>query len=150
APGVPQRAEPFVLVAQDLAPADAATLDPAQVLAVVTVDGGPTSHTAILTRALGIPAVVAVRELLTAVREGDQLLVDGRTGVVTRPPGAARGEAGLGVGRRPGRVEGPGAAAGGHRVLLMANLGGERGGGQAVGGGAEGGGLFRTELCFLD
>ncbi|WP_418607602.1 PEP-utilizing enzyme [Georgenia sp. SUBG003] len=59
-PGVPQRSEPFVLVATDLAPADTALLDPALVRAIVTAEGGPTSHTAILARSLGIPAVVGV------------------------------------------------------------------------------------------
>ena len=50
APGVPVRTEPFVLVARDLAPADTALLDPAICLAIVTLEGGPTSHTAILSR----------------------------------------------------------------------------------------------------
>ena len=57
-PGVPDPGHPFVLVARDLAPADTAGLDPARVLALVTEDGGPTSHTAIVARALGLPAVV--------------------------------------------------------------------------------------------
>src|SRR5439155_18358392 len=54
-PGVPDPGEPFVLVAEDLAPADTARLDPAKVLALVTRRGGPTSHTAILARSLGLP-----------------------------------------------------------------------------------------------
>ena len=58
-PGVPERDTPFVLVADDLAPADTVTLTPERVLALVTVRGGPTSHTAILARSLGLPAVVA-------------------------------------------------------------------------------------------
>src|SRR5262249_51876115 len=57
-PGVPRLVAPYVLVADDLAPADTATLDPARVLALVTAGGGVTSHTAILARSLGIPAVV--------------------------------------------------------------------------------------------
>jgi len=55
-PGVPTLTEPSVLVARDLAPADTAGLDPSKVLALVTEEGGPTSHTAILARSLGIPA----------------------------------------------------------------------------------------------
>ena len=58
-PGVPERDTPFILVADDLAPADTVTLTPERVLALVTVSGGPTSHTAILARSLGLPAVVA-------------------------------------------------------------------------------------------
>ncbi len=57
-PGVPDPGHPFVLVARDLAPADTAGLDLTTVLALVTADGGPTSHTAVLARSRGIPAVV--------------------------------------------------------------------------------------------
>src|SRR5437588_376560 len=57
-PGIPDPGHPYILIADDLAPADTATLDPSLVLALVTVRGGPTSHTAILARALGLPAVV--------------------------------------------------------------------------------------------
>ncbi|MFD0777133.1 PEP-utilizing enzyme, partial [Streptomonospora algeriensis] len=75
-PGIPASADPFVLVAEDLAPADTATLDPEQVVALVTREGGPTSHTAILARSLGLPAVVACPGADT-VAEGTALLVDG-------------------------------------------------------------------------
>ena len=61
APGIPVSDVPFILAAEDLAPADTATLDPAKVMALVTSSGGPQSHTAILARALGLPAVVAAR-----------------------------------------------------------------------------------------
>ncbi|MFH6691413.1 PEP-utilizing enzyme, partial [Cellulosimicrobium funkei] len=84
-PGVPDPGHPFVLVADDLAPADTAQLDPERVLAVVTRGGGPTSHTAILARALGIPAVVAVEGAL-ALRDGETVLVDGGLGTVERDP----------------------------------------------------------------
>lgn len=60
-PGMPVLDRPFVLVADDLAPADTAGLDPALVVAVVTREGGPTGHTAIIARSLGIPTVVACR-----------------------------------------------------------------------------------------
>src|SRR5207244_7322823 len=58
-PGIPERDTPYVLVADDLAPADTVTLTTDRVLALVTTRGGPTSHTAILARSLGLPAVVA-------------------------------------------------------------------------------------------
>ncbi len=58
-PGVPDPGHPFVLVARDLAPADTALLDTTRVLAIVTELGGPTSHTAIISKSLGLPAVVA-------------------------------------------------------------------------------------------
>ena len=63
APGIPEVEEPFVLTAIDLAPADTATLDPSRVLALVTSDGGPQSHTAILARQLGLPAIVAAKDI---------------------------------------------------------------------------------------
>src|SRR5699024_5872292 len=61
APGIPDADEPFVLLASDLAPADTATLDPSMVIALVTSAGGPQSHTAILARHLGLPAIVAAK-----------------------------------------------------------------------------------------
>ncbi|MET0163030.1 MAG: phosphoenolpyruvate-utilizing N-terminal domain-containing protein, partial [Microbacteriaceae bacterium] len=60
APGVPESDTPFILVAPDLAPADTALLDLEKVLALITRDGGPTSHTAILARSKSIPAIVGV------------------------------------------------------------------------------------------
>ena len=88
APGIPDSDEPFILAAVDLAPADTATLDPAMVLALVTSDGGPQSHTAIIARSLGLPAVVAAPGT-TALADGDQVFVDGIDGLVIADPGAA-------------------------------------------------------------
>ena len=62
APGLPVSETPFVLVAEDLSPADTAALDMSKTLAIVTSQGGPTSHTAILARARGIVAVVSAAE----------------------------------------------------------------------------------------
>src|SRR3954469_2794108 len=80
-PGVGRPEAPSVLVAEDLAPSDTAGLDPAVVLALVTERGGPTSHTAIIARQLGIPCVVGVPGAMTIV-EGTSLLVDGASGAV--------------------------------------------------------------------
>jgi multiphosphoryl transfer protein len=85
AAGVPDPGRPFVLLAVDLAPADAAELDAARCLAIVTEEGGPTSHTAIIARSLGIPAVVAARGT-TAIPDGTLLLVDGSTGELIKEP----------------------------------------------------------------
>ena len=84
-PGVPTSDEPFVLVARDLAPADTAVLDSAQVVAFVTEEGGPTSHTAILARTMGVPAVVALPGA-TALVDGTRVLVDGAAGTVRLNP----------------------------------------------------------------
>jgi phosphoenolpyruvate-protein phosphotransferase (PTS system enzyme I) len=85
---------PGVLVAHDLSPAETATLSRQTVLAIVTEVGTRTSHTAILARALEIPAVVGVAGLLARIGDGDQLLVDGQRGQVTIAPSeAVRAEA---------------------------------------------------------
>src|SRR6185312_10837975 len=75
-PGVPLPDLPSILCAEDLAPADTAGLDPKLVVALATTLGGPTSHTAIIARQLGIPCVVAV-EGLDDVAAGTMVLVDG-------------------------------------------------------------------------
>jgi phosphoenolpyruvate-protein phosphotransferase len=149
--GVPERAEPFVLVARDLAPADTATLDPATVVALVTEEGGPTSHTAIIARSLGIPAVVAATGAL-GIPEGTLVLVDGSTGEVRRDPDAVTVAAVVAeaAAARPARLDAPGSTKDGHPVALLANIGDARGAQAAAEAGAEGVGLFRSEFLFLD
>lgn len=148
APGIPVRDEPFVLVAHDLAPADTAALDPADVLALVTEQGGPTSHTAILARALGLPAVVGVAGA-TDLADGSWVLVDGAQGsIVIDPTEEQRSTAASS--QTPTSLRAPGATSDGHRVALYANVGDPSGVEAAVAAGAEGVGLFRTEFCFLD
>src|SRR6202012_3948795 len=85
APGVPESDTPFVLVARDLAPADTALLNLDKVLALVTSDGGPTSHTAILAREKSIVAVVGAIGALS-LEDGETVIVDASTGVVTVRP----------------------------------------------------------------
>ncbi|WP_037308563.1 phosphoenolpyruvate--protein phosphotransferase [Amycolatopsis orientalis] len=145
-PGVPDLESPSVLVARDLAPADTAGLDPDKVLALVTEEGGPTSHTAILARALGIPAVVAVRGILAL--DAQALAVDGDTGVVAlADPNAA-----VVTAAKTGAIDwdGTGATADGHRVKVLGNVGSATDAQAAAEAGAEGVGLFRTEFCYLD
>ena len=150
APGLPLRAEPFVLVADDVPPATAARLDPEKVVALVTQAGGPTAHTAILARAHGIPAVVATRGLLNSVTDDDVVLVDGALGTVRLSPGVDEIAEAIAHARRSRRFDGEGRTADGHRVQLLANVGDPRDAAAAAEAGAEGVGLFRTEFCFLD
>ncbi|SDP75420.1 phosphotransferase system, enzyme I, PtsI [Actinopolyspora xinjiangensis] len=145
-PGVPTLLEPSVLLARDLAPADTADLDPDLVLALVTEEGGPTSHTAILARSLGIPAVVAVRGLL-AETSAVAAEVDGDGGTVSLS------EEPVEV-RSPERIDttgwtGDGGTSDGERVKILANVGAAADTTAAVSAGAEGVGLFRTEFCYL-
>ena len=152
APGVPVSDTPFVLVARDLAPADTALLDPALVLAIVTSEGGKTSHTAILAGEKGLPAVVGVEGALD-LAEGTTVIVDAGAGLVESDPSAdALAAAEQKVADRAARVHttGAGALADGTAVPLLANLGSSDGVESAVAAGAEGVGLFRTEFLFLD
>ncbi|QWZ09133.1 phosphoenolpyruvate--protein phosphotransferase [Nocardioides panacis] len=152
-PGVPEPDEPSVLVAEDLAPADTAGLDARTVVALVTEKGGPTSHTAIIARQLGIPCVVGVSGL-SAVRGGTRLLVDGTTGEITLEPDeqkASRLVADARAGREAlDRWTGPGRTADGTPVKLLANVADGASATSAAAGPVEGVGLFRTELCFLN
>lgn len=152
-PGVPDSAEPYVLVARDLAPADTALLDPSLVLGFVTEEGGPTSHSAILARALGVPAVVALPGAV-ALPEGTVLAVDGSTGAVTVDPSeesrARVAEAAAERRAALATVTGPGATSDGHKVPLLANIGRPADVAAALAAGAEGVGLLRTEFLFLD
>jgi phosphotransferase system enzyme I (PtsI) len=84
-PGVPDPGHPFVLVARDLAPADTATLRPDRVLAFVTEEGGPTSHTAILARSMGAPAVVACPGVMR-LEDGVRVVIDGSADQVVADP----------------------------------------------------------------
>lgn len=151
APGIPHSDTPFILVAQDLAPADTATLDPAQVLALLTSEGGPQSHTAIIARSLGLPAVVAAAgaEQIPADAE---IYVDGATGEIHLEPGQPERQAAerWQASAQLQSFDGTGATADGHAVPLLANVGGADSARRAAADGAEGVGLFRTEFCFLE
>ncbi|MGB8651905.1 MAG: phosphoenolpyruvate--protein phosphotransferase, partial [Mycobacteriales bacterium] len=152
-PGVPDPGHPFVLVATDLAPADTAGLDPSVVLALVTEEGGPTSHTAILAKSLGLPAVVACHGA-SALADGQAVLVDGGKGVVLMSPEDAvvRQALATELARREvfARASGPGRTADDHPVQLLVNIGADSGLAAAAQVDAEGVGLFRTEFLFLD
>lgn len=154
APGVPASDEPFILVARDLAPADTATLDLEKTLALVTQDGGPTSHTAILARSKSLPAVVGVTGILAAVADGQRAIVDARAGSVELDPSddavaAAQAEREERLAAASAPIT-DGALADGTKVPLLANLGSPKEAAKAVELGAEGVGLFRTEFLFLD
>jgi phosphoenolpyruvate-protein phosphotransferase (PTS system enzyme I) len=150
---LPTLTEPAVLVARDLGPADTAVLDRTKIVAFATEEGGPTSHTAILARALGVPAVVACPDV-TALPEGVRVMVDGGSGVVRVNPTVEDLAAvcGSGVRRVTGAAAtglGQGRTADGDPVELLANLGSPADVAGALAHGAEGIGLFRTEFCFL-
>ncbi|MEV4703815.1 phosphoenolpyruvate--protein phosphotransferase [Actinoplanes sp. NPDC049316] len=143
-PALPEPGCPFVLIAVDLAPADAALLDPSRVLAVVTSAGSFVSHTAILARARGVPTVVACGGALE-IADGTVVTVDGTAGRVTvgRTVAAPAGEPPPAPPEEPADLRGR--TADGHHVALLANIGGAA---ELAGAAVEGVGLFRTELLF--
>ncbi len=153
-PGVPVPDQPSVLVAADLAPADTAGLDPAVVLALVTERGGPTSHTAIIARQLGIPCVVGTAGAL-GITGGTRLLVDGVTGTIQVDPDPEEADRQVAADREERAAlatwAGPGRTSDGQEIRILANVADGESARSAVGQApVEGVGLFRTELSFLN
>jgi phosphoenolpyruvate-protein kinase (PTS system EI component) len=148
---------PVVVIAEDLAPSDTAQMPAGRVQAIVLAKGSPTSHAAILSRALGIPAVAGIGATVwDAVRQGDVLVVDGAEGVVlVRPHERQLAVARMAADeRRRASVvahvsrDQPGRTRDGHAVPLWANVGVEAEARAAAEAGAEGIGLLRTEFLF--
>ena len=152
-PGVPVPDVPSILLAEDLAPADTAGLDPALIVGLATSLGGPTSHTAIIARQLAIPCVVATAGL-DNVAAGTLVLIDGERGTVVVSPDAAEAAAAVEGGKAAAAAAaswtGPGATSDGHQVSILANVQDGAAARSAAQTPAEGIGLFRTELCFLN
>ncbi len=151
-------AAPAILIAADLTPSDTARLDRERVLAVCTELGGATAHSAILARALGIPAVVGLGHAVWQVAEGQHVAADGNAGALWLQPDeaqvaslTAQREAWLETQRRD-KAAGQGTAAtpDGRRVEIAANVGSPNDVAPALEFGAEGVGLFRTEFLFMD
>ena len=124
-PGVSLPATPCVLVAEDLAPADTAGLDPTVVHALVTEKGGPTSHTAIIARQLAIPCVVGTAGAL-GIANGTRLLVDGTAGTIETEPDADEADRRVAADREQRAAlaawAGPGRTKDGAPVKLLANV----------------------------
>ena len=148
-----QLTEPTIVVAEDLTPADTAALNLKFALALVCSHGGATSHTAIVARGLGIPAIVGCAGAME-IQDGTTVLVDGRAGeVLVDAPAeefAARKEKEAKLKARAYSVTGPGRLSDGTAIQLLCNAGTVDDVRAAVKVGAEGIGLFRTELLFLD
>ncbi|MCP5134682.1 MAG: phosphoenolpyruvate--protein phosphotransferase [Gammaproteobacteria bacterium] len=149
---------PSILVAEDLTPSDTLQLDTRQVVGLATCAGGPASHTAILARTLGLPAIVAAGPALLTAPEGSQAIIDGSSGclyldvnendqqraaeAITRQQ-AAR-EALHAVRHQPATTTD------GHTVEIAANAANPQQAAAALDAGAEGIGLMRTEFLFLE
>ena len=147
-----------VLVAKDLTPSMTAGINPANVVGIVTELGGRTSHSAILARALEIPAVVAVTGFLSGVRDGDEVVLDGSSGDVYVNPDEETKK--LFTGRQSRFMEEkkelekyigrPSVTKDGVRVEIVANIGKPEDVEKVLQYDGEGIGLFRTEFLFMD
>jgi len=151
-------AEGTIVLAEELSPADIALMEPKQVKGFATVLGGAEGHTAIMARALGIPAVIGVADLLKSVGEGDAVALDGETGEIVINPSAAtltrfqkRRSAMERAGRGLARLKRlPAVTRDGIEISLQANLELPRELGRAVSVGAQGLGLVRSEFLFMN
>jgi phosphoenolpyruvate-protein phosphotransferase len=150
--------EPVILIAEDLTPSDTANLDPAQILGFCTAGGGPTSHTAIIARSLGIPAIVGMGPALLNQPDGDLAILDGDGGNLYLKPSKEDVESAQKVqsvleemrnAEFRSRFE-PALTLDGHRVEVVANIGKAAEAAQGVNAGGEGVGLMRTEFLFLE
>jgi phosphotransferase system enzyme I (PtsI) len=149
--------EPMILVSSELTPSDTVRWDREKVVAFATESGGKDSHAAILARSLGIPAVLGIEGLLSKVREGDPLIVDGDTGIVLVCPPLEliqnyeelRRKRELYQKDLHKLISLPSKTLDGREIRLWANIGGLTDLEYSLRFGAYGIGLFRTELPFL-
>jgi phosphocarrier protein FPr len=149
--------KPVILYAADLTPTETSQLDMNMVLGIITAGGGPTSHSAILSRALGIPSVAGVGTMLDRQPGGALMGINGFTGEVWLEPSAEiqaeiqarRGEWLAGREKLLRTSQQVGMTKDGRRVEVFANIGSLNDARGAVQNGAEGVGLLRTEFLFL-
>ncbi|MGQ7959596.1 phosphoenolpyruvate--protein phosphotransferase [Pseudomonas sp. SP16.1] len=150
--------EPYVLVMAEVAPSDVAGLDRQRVAGILTARGGATAHSAIIARALGIPALVGAGEAVLALAQGTPLLLDGDSGLLRVAPDEATRQQALRERetaqrrREQAHAERLQAAVtrDGVRVEVAANIGAAGETAEAVALGAEAVGLLRTELVFME
>jgi len=147
-----------ILIADDLSPADTLLMQHQGIAAFVTEYGGPTSHTAILARSLGVPGIVGVHHARRFIREGEPLIVDGGEGLVigeadrriTEHYRARRDERAKRVGGLGKLKRAPTATADGVTIELQANVELEVDFDAARAAGARGVGLYRTEFLYMN
>ncbi len=155
---IDQITDGVIIVAHDLSPADTAMMKKENIIAFVTDMGSRTSHTAIMARSVGIPAVVGLKTIARSVENGDILIVDGNSGVVIINPdpdvtGEYEEKKDSYMEAEKSLEEYAGLAAqtlDGHRVRLMANIELPAELGAVVSHGADGIGLYRTEFLYLN
>ena len=150
--------QPHILAARNLAPSETALIDRSKVLAFATEAGSKTSHAAIMARSLGIPAVAGLHEIFDVLETGDDVLLDGNTGIlIAFPNSESLAEYGRIEQRREqiaeelDRIrETASTTADGQHIILSANIELPEEMADVAEAGAEGVGLFRTEFLFLN
>jgi phosphocarrier protein FPr len=148
---------PVILIAEDLSPSDTARLDPARIIGLCTAAGGPTSHTAIIARSLGIPAIVGAGPALLNLADDTSCVLDGDVGNLYLEPDASdlalaqQAHQAWQAAREAERLAcyQPAITIDGQRIEVVANIGSAPEAEQAVNAGAEGIGLLRSEFLFL-
>lgn len=149
---------PVIVLAHDLSPSDTASLDKDRVLGFCTAVGGPTAHSAIIARALSLPAIVSAGDKVLEIENGTVVIVNGGTGLLTiGPDETAVSQAQTAQQQWQAQRDAaeksaaePAVTLDGHRIEIVANIGGLADAQQAMNSGAEGVGLLRTEFLFLD
>lgn len=150
--------EPTIVVAHDISPTDTAAMDKEKVVAFATEIGGPTSHTAIMARSLGIPAIVGVDVLTHVVKSGDLAIIDGSRGLILIDPDEKKIEEYQEERKRYGvftheltRLRDlPAETKDKKRVILQANIELPDEIPSVIEHGAEGIGLYRTEFFYMN
>ena len=150
--------EDTIILAEDLAPSDTATMDKAHVKGFATDIGSRTSHTAIMARSLEIPAVLGLDDITATVKDGDTIIVDGSEGVVIVDPTEdeiaeykAKKEAYDAYRAELAELKDqPAETIDGHRVEIVGNIGSPADAPGVLENGGEGIGLYRTEFLYMN
>lgn len=154
----PDLAAGTILVAEDLTPSDTAQLDPTKVVGFATTNGGASSHVAIIARSLDIPAVAGIEGRALEIPDGTRVVLDGGKGSLQL--NLTEAEVGQILARQArmaqrkaadeARKDEPAITTDGHRVAVVANIGGLEDATEAMTRGGEGVGLLRSEFVFME
>lgn len=152
---------PYILVADDLTPSETVLLDKSKIIAIVTFGGTPSSHTAILARSMGIPALVGTGKISSSL-EGHLALLDAVEGSLIIDPTDEQAQDFEKLRAKENKIDTeherylrslinkPAVTRSGHKVMIYANIGSENEISGALSNGAEGIGLFRSEMMYLE
>jgi phosphoenolpyruvate-protein phosphotransferase (PTS system enzyme I) len=149
--------EPSIIISAELTPSDCLLIEKSMILGFCTMEGGPTSHTTILARSLGVPALVGVGADVLIIESGGLAILNGFKGELVVDPDPEclenylrlKGDQDEQLAKALGESHRPAITQDGHRVKMMANVGDDVGAQEAVSYGAEGVGLLRTEFIYF-